>query len=64
MGARLGATLAVGIGWIVAVAVFMFLRTFDSVAILWLWFLVVIAFLPRETYKVYEMLTSERDEDK
>ncbi len=63
MGARLGAALAVGGGWILALGMFMFLRTFDSTAILWLWFLVVIAFLPRETYKLYKLLTSERDKD-
>ncbi|WP_438955958.1 hypothetical protein [Cognatiyoonia sp.] len=47
-----------------AVGVFMFPRTFDSVAILWLWFLVVVAFLPRETYKVYRMLTSKMGKGK
>ena len=47
-----------------SVGVFMFLRTFDSVAIPWLWFLVVIAFLPRETYKVYRMLMSKMGKGK
>ena len=61
MGSKIGAVLAVAIGWIFAGAIFLFLRTFDNTMILWLWFLVVIAFLPRETYKVYKLLTQKDD---
>lgn len=61
MGAKIGAVLAITFGWIVAIAIFLFLRTFDNNMILWLWFLVVIAFLPRETYKVYKLLTQKDD---
>ena len=62
MGAKAGAVLAVVVGWILAFGIFMFLRTFENTVILWLWFLVVIAFLPRETYKVYKLLTQKDPE--
>lgn len=61
MGSKIGAVLAIVFGWVVAGAIFLFLRTFENNMILWLWFLVVIAFLPRETYKVYKLLT-QKDE--
>ncbi len=62
MGAKAGAVLAVAVGWFLAFGIFMFLRTFENTMILWLWFLVVIAFLPRETYKVYKLLTQNDGE--
>lgn len=57
MGAKIGAVLAVLFGWIVAVAIFLFLRTFDTVVPMWIWVIAVVAFLPRETYKVWKLLT-------
>ena len=61
MSSKLGATLAIVFGWVMAVAIYLFLRTFNDTMILWLWFLVVIAFLPRETYKLYKLWT-QKDE--
>ena len=57
MGAKIGAVLAVVIGWIIALAIFLFLRTFETVVPMWIWVIVVVAFLPRETYKVWKLLT-------
>ena len=53
--AKVAALLTVTIGWIVAVAIGLFLRTLENPAAFWLWVIVVIAFLPRETYKVYRL---------
>lgn len=61
MGSKIGAVLAITFGWIMAIAIFLFLRTFDSVAPMWIWVIVVIAFLPRETYKVWKLLTEKDD---
>ena len=62
MSSKLGATLAIVFGWVMAVAIYLFLRTFNDTMILWLWFLVVIAFLPRETYKLYKLWTQNDEE--
>ena len=59
MGAKIAATLAVVIGWVLAFGLFTFLRTFDSAVIMWIFVIVVIAFLPRETYRIYKMWTMD-----
>ena len=61
MGAKIAATLAVVIGWVLAFGMFTFLRTFDSAVIMWIFVIVVIAFLPRETYRIFKMWKGEVD---
>ena len=62
MGAKIGAVLAVVVGWVIAIAMLMFFRTFDTVIPMWIWVIVIIAFLPRETYKVWKLLTQGNEE--
>ena len=63
MGSKIGAVLAIVFGWIMAIAIFLFLKTFDTVVPMWIWVIVVVAFLPRETYKTYKLLTQPSDEE-
>ena len=63
MQAKFGALLTVVIGWVFAIGLFMFLRTFESPVIMWLFVLVVLAFLPRETYRVWKLFTAPSNEE-
>ena len=54
MSAKITATIAVLIGWIIAFGMWMFLQTFDNAVMLWILAIAIIAFLPRETYRVWK----------
>ena len=56
MGAKLGAVLTILVGWVLAIAIFLFLRTLETPIVAWGWAAVVILLLPRETYRVLRML--------
>ena len=59
MSAKITATIAVLIGWIIAFGMWMFLQTFDNAVMLWILAIAIIAFLPRETYRVWKLWRSD-----